>query len=202
VSQVTRIIGGSAGGRRLSTPSGEGTRPTSDRVREAIFSAMESEIGPLTGRRFLDLYAGSGAVGLEALSRGAGRVVLVEHDRRAVRVIRANAAALGLTGATVLPGRVERLVAAPPAEGGDAVGFDVAYLDPPYTVSTGAVVGVLGALRAHGWLAAEALVVVERSARTDALHWPEGYEAGRSRKYGETCVWYGRVTDIVTLRPS
>jgi 16S rRNA (guanine966-N2)-methyltransferase len=196
---VTRIIGGSAGGRRLSTPPGEATRPTSDRVREAIFSSIEHEVGSLVGCRFLDLYAGSGAVGLEALSRGARRALLVERDRRAVRVIRANVAAVRLAGASVLPGRVERLAGAPPEE---AAGFDVAYLDPPYTASTEEVVGVLSALRRHGWLADDAVVVVERSVRSPALHWPEGFVAGRSRRYGETCVWYGRVTDSVTLRSS
>lgn len=196
---MTRIIGGSAGGRRLSTPPGAATRPTSDRVREAIFSSIEHEAGSLVGCRFLDLYAGSGAVGLEALSRGASSALLVERDRRAVRVIRANAAALRLAGASVLPGRVERLTGAPPAE---TAGFDVAYLDPPYTASTDEVVGVLSALRRHGWLAADAVVVVERSVRSPALHWPEGFVAGRCRRYGETCVWYGRVTDSVTLRSS
>ena len=82
---MTRIIGGSAGGRRIATPRGANTRPTSDRVREALFSAIESWCGSLSGLRFLDLYAGSGAVGLEAWSRGAGVVTLVEQDRRTGR---------------------------------------------------------------------------------------------------------------------
>src|SRR3990170_2743067 len=100
---MTRIIGGSAGGRRLSTPRGLNTRPTSDRVREALFSAIEAWCGSLAGLRFLDLYAGSGAVGLEARSRGAGVVTLVEQDRRTAALISDNARALGFTRANVLP---------------------------------------------------------------------------------------------------
>lgn len=196
---MTRIISGSAGGRRLSTPSGEATRPTSDRVREAIFSSIEHETGSLAGCRFLDLYAGSGAVGLEAVSRGAASAVLVERDRRVVGVIRANVEELGFTAVSVLAVRVERLVTSPPQDGD---GFDVAYLDPPYTVSTDEVVTVLAELRRNGWLAPGALVVVERSSRSTDLTWPQGYEPARSRRYGETCVWYGRVTESVTLRPT
>lgn len=196
---MTRIIGGSAGGRRLSTPSGEATRPTSDRVREAIFSSLEHDTGSLAGRRFLDLYAGSGAVGLEAVSRGAAEAVLVEGDRRVVGVIRSNVEALGFAAVSVLAARVERLVTSPPQDGG---AFDVAYLDPPYTVSTEKVVSVLAELRRNSWLAPDALVVVERSSRSPALTWPHGYEPARSRRYGETSVWYGHVTEPVTLRPT
>ncbi|MBU2075293.1 MAG: RsmD family RNA methyltransferase, partial [Actinobacteria bacterium] len=98
---MTRIIGGSAGGRRLETPRGEATRPTSDRVREALFSAVESWCGTLSGLRVLDLYAGSGALGLEACSRGADHALLVERDRRTAAVITANARTLGLPGARV-----------------------------------------------------------------------------------------------------
>src|SRR3954452_2623955 len=92
---MTRIIGGTAGGRRLQTPAGDATRPTSDRVREALFSALDAEFGTLRGLRFLDLYAGSGAVALEAASRGADAVTAVESDRRTARVVAANAASLG-----------------------------------------------------------------------------------------------------------
>ena len=99
---MTRIIAGTAGGRRIKTPAGDGTRPTSDRVREALFSAIDSELGSIAGLRFLDVYAGSGAVGLEARSRGAGVVTLVEHDRRAAALIRENARTLGFTGIDVV----------------------------------------------------------------------------------------------------
>src|SRR3954449_7759145 len=102
---MTRIIGGRAGGRRIATPRGSHTRPTSDRVREALFSAIESWCGSLSGLRFLDLYAGSGAVGLEAWSRGAGVVTLVEQDRRTASMIAANAHDLGFSRADVSRGR-------------------------------------------------------------------------------------------------
>ncbi len=106
----TRIIGGTAGGRRIRTPSGEATRPTSDRVREALFSSIEAEVGSIAGLRFLDLYAGSGAVGLEAWSRGAGVVTWVEHDRRTAALIRDNARDLGCRSAEVLTAPVARVL--------------------------------------------------------------------------------------------
>jgi 16S rRNA (guanine966-N2)-methyltransferase len=115
---MTRVIAGSAGGRRLSVPAGRDTRPTSDRAREGLFGTIEALHGPLVGANVLDLYAGSGAVGLEALSRGAARALLVEADQRAVKVIRANIAALGLPGATVAADRVERVLSSGPPDTG------------------------------------------------------------------------------------
>ena len=185
---MTRIIGGTAGGRRLRTPSGALTRPTSDRVREALFSALESALGSLSGLRFLDLYAGSGAVGLEAASRGAAEVTLVEQDRRTAALIRQNARDLGLTGVEVVQGSVPHHLgqrsAGPPGRSYDAV-----FLDPPYDRQPAAVVADLRTLT-RGWLSPEALVVVERSRRTAAVEWPPGYEAARSRSYGETTLWF------------
>src|SRR6478672_639808 len=107
---MTRIIGGTAGGRRLRTPTGDATRPTADRVREALFSALESQLGSLTGLRFLDLYAGSGAVGLEAMSRGAGVVTAVESDRRTARLVQDNATALHFHKVEVLALPVARVL--------------------------------------------------------------------------------------------
>ena len=182
---MTRIIGGVAGGRRLRTPSGSLTRPTSDRVREALFSALESALGSLSGLRFLDLYAGSGAVGLEAASRGAAAVTLVEQDRRTAGLIRQNARDLGLPGVQVVHGSVRHYLEDPSAGPYDAV-----FLDPPYQRDPASVVDDLRAL-ARGWVAPEALVVVERSRRTAAVEWPAGYEPGRSRAYGETTLWFG-----------
>src|SRR5437660_4402960 len=112
---MTRVIAGAAGGRRLAVPPGQGTRPTSDRAREGLFSTWRSLRGPLDGARVLDLYGGSGAVGLEALSRGAGHVLLVEADARAARVIRENVRAIGLPGAEVRAAKAEKLITAPPA---------------------------------------------------------------------------------------
>src|SRR5206468_6171559 len=108
---VTRIVGGAAGGRRIGVPAGSGTRPTADRVREALFSSLESEFGSFHGLAVLDLYAGSGAIGLEALSRGAAQTVLVESDRRAAEVIAANVRAVGLPGAKLLTRPVEKVAA-------------------------------------------------------------------------------------------
>jgi len=186
---MTRIIGGTAGGRRIKAPSGSSTRPTSDRVREALFSAVDAALGSLSGLRFLDLYAGSGAVGLEARSRGAGVVTLVEHDRRTASVIRDNVKTLGFTGVEVVPATVARTLAQPPR-----APYDVVFLDPPYTLATADVLADLQALREHGWLAEEAVLVVERSSREGELDWPAGLAGERSRKYGETTLWYGRAT--------
>ncbi len=112
---MTRVIAGRAGGRRLAVPPGTGTRPTSDRAREGLFSTWQSLLGgPLDGERVLDLYAGSGAVGLEALSRGAGHTLLVEADARAARVVRENAKNLGLPGAEVRHGKAEQIIRTPP----------------------------------------------------------------------------------------
>jgi 16S rRNA (guanine966-N2)-methyltransferase len=184
---VTRVIAGTAGGRRIAVPPGRGTRPTSDRAREGLFSTVGSLLGPLDGARVLDLYAGSGAVGLEALSRGATHALLVESDVKAVRTIRANIAALGLPGAAVTGDRVERVVAVPCAEP-----YDFVFADPPYAVKDEAVAEVLERLRDNGWLAPDALVAVERESRGNDLVWPSGFSEERVRRYGEASVWYGR----------
>ncbi|KOT27574.1 methyltransferase [Streptomyces caelestis] len=186
---MTRVIAGAAGGRRLAVPPGQGTRPTSDRAREGLFSTWQSLLGgPLDGERVLDLYAGSGAVGLEALSRGAGHVLLVEADARAVRTVRENVKALGLPGAEVGSGKAEQIVrAAPPREP-----YDIVFLDPPYAVSDDDLREILLTLRSQGWLAEEALVTVERSTRGGEFAWPPGFEAIRARRYGEGTFWYGR----------
>lgn len=183
---MTRIIGGAVGGRRIQTPRGAATRPTSDRVREALFSAIESWCGSLHGLRFLDLYAGSGAVGLEAWSRGAGVVTLVEQDRRTAALIRDNARALGFAKANVVTGSVGTALLRPPA-----APYDVAFLDPPYPLSEETLAEDLAALARFGWLVPGALVVVERSSRSPRPRWPGGFEDGRERRYGETTLWYG-----------
>ncbi|WP_329290674.1 16S rRNA (guanine(966)-N(2))-methyltransferase RsmD [Streptomyces sp. NBC_01455] len=186
---MTRVIAGRAGGRRLAVPPGTGTRPTSDRAREGLFSTWQSLLGaPLEGERVLDLYAGSGAVGLEALSRGAGHTLLVESDARAARVIRENVKALGLPGAEVRPGKAEQIVQAPaPAEP-----YDLVFLDPPYAVPDDDLREILLTLRTQGWLAGDALVTVERSTRGGEFGWPDGFDALRARRYGEGTFWYGR----------
>ncbi|MBV2362588.1 16S rRNA (guanine(966)-N(2))-methyltransferase RsmD [Streptomonospora nanhaiensis] len=189
---MTRIIAGTARGRRIAVPDGRTTRPTSDRAREALFASALSDLGTFEGLRVLDLYAGSGAIGLEALSRGAAHALLVESDRRVVATLKANIAALGLPGARVAAARVLRVLAGEPPGGP----FDVVVADPPYAVAAAEVEEVLVALRDGGWLAPGALVVVERSGRDPDLVWPEGYEPDRVRRYGEAALWYGRAASL------
>jgi 16S rRNA (guanine966-N2)-methyltransferase len=183
---LARIIGGSAGGRRLRTPPGDATRPTTDRVREALFSALEAEFGTLRGLRLLDLYAGSGAIALEAASRGAVGVTAVESDRRTARLVAENATALGLD-VEVRAQPVAGVLGTPPA-----TPYDVVYLDPPYPMPAEEVAQALGLLVAHDWVQPGGAVVVERSARSVEPTWPEGLERRRQKKYGETVLWYLR----------
>ena len=184
---MARVIAGEAGGRRLAVPVGRDTRPTSDRAREGLFSTIVSMLGSLAGARVLDLYAGSGAVGLEALSRGAGHVLLVEHGTRATRVIRENIEAIGLPGAVLAADRVERML----ARGPEGSRYDVVFADPPYALADTAVSQVLSLLTGPGWLMPGALVIVERATRSGPLKWPEGFVPDRSRRYGEATFWYG-----------
>ncbi|MFF4305565.1 16S rRNA (guanine(966)-N(2))-methyltransferase RsmD [Streptomyces sp. 900105755] len=186
---MTRVIAGAAGGRRLTVPPGTGTRPTSDRAREGLFSTWQSLLGgPLDGERVLDLYAGSGAVGLEALSRGAGHTLLVEADPRAARVVRENVKNLGLPGAEVRAGKAEQIIRSP----APAQPYDIVFLDPPYAVTDDDLREILLTLHSEGWLAPDALVTVERSTRGGVFNWPAGFEGLRSRRYGEGTFWYGR----------
>ena len=185
---MTRIIAGAARGRRLAVPGGTRTRPTSDRAREGLFATVTAVHGPLAGAGVLDLYAGSGAVGLEALSRGAARAVLVESDPAAARVIRANIAAVGLPGARLVTGRVAAVLGRGPEPG---PGYDVVMADPPYAAGEQEITQMLTALQVGGWLAGGALVAVERASRSGPVAWPAGYAPDRSRRYGEATFWYG-----------
>ncbi|HEX7538036.1 MAG TPA: 16S rRNA (guanine(966)-N(2))-methyltransferase RsmD [Dermatophilaceae bacterium] len=183
---MTRIISGLAGGRRISTPPGSGTRPTSDRVREALFSRLE-HLDVVHQGDVLDLYAGSGALGLEAASRGAARVLLVESEWAAVAVLRKNINQLGLPGVSVRADTVERVLFAGPAS--DAR-FDLVLADPPYDVTEEALADVLALLVTHGWLSEDAFVVVERSARSPEPRWPQGLDGAGERRYGDTKMWF------------
>ncbi len=193
------MIAGEAGGRRLAVPVGRDTRPTSDRAREGLFATIVSMAGSLTGARVLDLYAGSGAVGLEALSRGAGHVLLVESGARAARVIRENIEAIGLAGAEVVTDRVERVLArgpdplAPSVNGGR---YDIVFADPPYALAGEEVSGMLMALADRGWLAPGALVIVERATRSGPVGWPAGFVPDRARRYGEATFWYAMAEGV------
>ncbi len=184
---MTRVIAGAAGGRRLATAPGRTTRPTSDRTREGLFATVAAIRGGVDGATVLDLYAGSGAVGLEALSRGAADVLLVESDARAAQVIRQNIAVVGLPGARLVTDRVDRML----GRGPDGPLRDFVFADPPYAVSDDELGRVLVALLEQGWLAPGALVALERSTRSGPPTWPVGYGFDRSRKYGEATLWYG-----------
>ena len=194
---MTRIIGGVAGGRRLQTHRGSTTRPTSDRVREALFSSIESWCGSLSGLRFLDLYAGSGAVGLEAWSRGAGVVTLVEQDRRTSGLIRTNARAIGFPGADVVSATVTTTLRRSPA-----APYDVTFLDPPYPMSTDDVDADLRLLDHHEWLVPGGMIVVERSCRSAPPTFPVGFSDVRDRRYGETTLWYGHAAPAPPSAPA
>ncbi|MFC4335659.1 16S rRNA (guanine(966)-N(2))-methyltransferase RsmD [Salininema proteolyticum] len=183
---MTRIIAGTAKGRRLRTPAGDRTRPTSDRVREALFSALAPG-GDLEDLRVLDLYAGSGAVGLEALSRGAARAVFVESHAPTAKLIRQNADDLGF-GDRV---QVERASATTFAAAAAGEKFDIVFADPPYDVPDETVAALLADLAANGWLALDADLVVERGGKHSTVEWPEGVSPRRHRKYGSTTLWYG-----------
>lgn len=183
---MARIVGGVAGGRSLRVPR-TGTRPTSDMVREALFNTLAGLV-ELDGARVLDLYAGSGAVGLEALSRGAKVAVLIESDAEAVRTITANATALGLPGADMVRTTVERHLALPPP----AEPFDVVFADPPYALAETELAAALGRLAGADWVRSSGVVVVERSVRSPEPLWPKALQAVKHKSYGETALWYRR----------
>jgi len=182
-----RIISGEAGGRRLSVPPGDGVRPTSDRVKESVFSAL----GParLVGARVLDLYAGTGALGLEALSRGAAGALLVERDAAAARAIGANIATLGFDErATLRVATVAAVLHGP----GPAEPFDLVLLDPPYDTPASELEAALQAVGAAAWTAPDATVVVERSAGSPPLEWPPPWGSTWERCYGDTLVLFAQ----------
>ncbi len=179
---MTRIVAGSVGGRVVQVPRA-GTRPTSERVREALFSRLE-HLDVVARARVLDLYAGSGALGLEAASRGAAAVTLVEAARQAADVCRRNVVSLGLADRVVVAAeKAERFVERPvPAP------WDLVLVDPPYDLPEPELAAVLGGLVGH--LADGAVVVVERSGRAPEPVWPQGLARFDARAYGETAVWF------------
>lgn len=172
-------MGGAAGGRRIAVPP-RGTRPTTDRVREALFNVLAARLD-LSGMAVLDLYAGSGALGLEALSRGATTALFVESGRRAADVLAGNIAALGLAGATLRRGTVAAVLA-----GGADVSVDLVLADPPYEVPAADIDALPELLVAGGWAGPGTVVVIERAASSPAVAWPDGWEVWPDRRYGDT----------------
>lgn len=185
---MTRIIAGQARGARLDVPRA-GTRPTSDRLRESLFGALESA-DAIAGARVLDLYAGSGALGLETLSRGAASADLVEHGREAAAVVRRNAATVakaGAPGATVHQSTVRSFLMR--ASGP----YDLVFSDPPYDLDDDAMTADLVALAPH--LAPDALVIIERARRSTPPNLEAaGLELIREKAYGDTALWWAEPT--------
>ena len=190
---MSRIIAGSRGGQRIAMPPGDRARPTTDRVREALFSAIAAWAGTaaepversLGGLAFCDLYAGSGAVGLEAASRGASRVLLVERDHRTAQLSRRNAEALGLA-VEILTSSVEHVLRRSPDRP-----FDIVFADPPYELDTPTVSAQIELLVVNSWADRDSLIVVERSRRSPKLVWPDVAAQRWSRAYGETILCFG-----------
>ncbi|WP_245822804.1 16S rRNA (guanine(966)-N(2))-methyltransferase RsmD [Brachybacterium avium] len=189
---MPRIVAGQLGGRTIPGPPGAGTRPTSDKVREALFNRLEGW-GALAGARVLDLYAGTGALAFEALSRGAEHALLVELHGPTARQLRRTAAELGLTDRTEIrsgkAASVSGQLAAQHTADPAVPSADLVFLDPPYDVPTEALEQMLITL--HPALADDALIVVERSSRTRPLEWPQGWADDGTKPYGETVLQFG-----------
>jgi 16S rRNA (guanine966-N2)-methyltransferase len=184
-----RIVAGSLKGRTITTPEGQGTRPTSDRARQAVFNVLEHAAWaePLDGMRVMDLYAGSGALGFEAISRGAAFALFVETDEEARGAIRENADAYGVMGRSRVHRRSAIDLGSRPGSDGEA--FDLAFLDPPYRKGLGEQ--TLARLLEGGWLKPGALVVFERGSDEPEIDTP-GYERLDARDYGAARVLFLR----------
>ena len=185
---MTRIVAGTVGGRRIEVPR-SGTRPTSERVREALFARLD-HYGVLDGARVVDLCAGSGALGLEAASRGAGDVTLVDSSRTATETCRRNIRALGLRGVRAVTAKAAIFLS-----GAAGAPVDLVLLDPPYELSEEELTAILAPLirSEEPWLTASAVVVVERSTRSPEPTWPEGMRRFADRRYGETTIWFAEL---------
>jgi 16S rRNA (guanine966-N2)-methyltransferase len=183
-----RIVGGRLKGRALKSPGCDAIRPTSDRLRETVFNILAHSYGnPVAGAQVIDLFAGTGAMAIEALSRGAAFTLLVDQGAQACAIIRANLAALDLGGAArVLRRDARKLGAAPEVES-----FSLAFLDPPY--GKGLVPPTLKALRDGGWLGKGALVVIEEHAGAD-VDLPESFVSCETRRFGATQIVFARFT--------
>jgi len=182
---VTRIVAGTAGGRRIDVPR-SGTRPTSERVREALFARLE-HYGIVEGARVLDLCAGSGALGLEAASRGADDVTLVDSARGAIAVCQRNIRSLGLKGVRAVSAKATTFL-----KGAAGAPVDLVLIDPPYDLSEADLTMMLTALARSidPWLAPGAVVVVERSFRSPEPTWPKRLERFSDKRYGESALWF------------
>lgn len=184
-----RIIAGVAKGRNLGTVA-QATRPTSDRAREGLFSSLSSEFGTFEGLRVLDLFAGSGAIGLESLSRGATLVHVVEKDEQAIKTIEANYELVKKSNPTgkfqIFGMSVERFLNDQPREK-----YHLVYIDPPYEFSNQGVEDILSKLHDDNFLSSDAFIAVERNTRLDQFIWPDAFTPARERNYGQASIYYG-----------
>jgi 16S rRNA (guanine966-N2)-methyltransferase len=180
-----RIIAGELKGRALKVPTSV-TRPTSSRVREALFSSITHQVGDCSELNVLDLFAGSGALGFEALSRGAHRATFIESDRKACDCIQSNAEHLNVQTATIIQADAVHTVATK-----GSAQFDLVFIDPPYALSDDEVREVLEQLAVNMWLAIDAMVIVERSGKSK-VDWPNFFTPLNNKTYGDTSIWYGQ----------
>lgn len=189
-----RIISGVAKGRSLSSVAGP-TRPTSDRAREGLFSSLLSEFGDFVGLSVLDLFAGSGAIGLEALSRGASIVDAVEEDASAIKTITKNAELVNSAGPAgkfalhSIP--VERFI-----DNASPISYDVIFIDPPYELPSNEIAALLVKALLRGFISSSSVIAVERDAKSDKFLWPTGFSAMRERNYGQAVIYYGTPASV------
>jgi 16S rRNA (guanine966-N2)-methyltransferase len=189
-----RIISGIAKGRSLSSVAGP-TRPTSDRAREGLFSSLLSEFGDFVGLSVLDLFAGSGAIGLEALSRGASIVAAVEQDASASKTITKNAELVnsaGPAGKFALHSMsVESFI-----DSASPISYDVIFIDPPYELPASEIAALLEKALLRGFISSSCVIAVERDAKSDKFRWPTGLSAMRERNYGQAVIYYGTPASV------
>jgi 16S rRNA (guanine966-N2)-methyltransferase len=184
---MMRIIGGSAKGKNLFSPS-EKTRPTSDRAREGLFSSLESEFGSMADLNFLDLFSGSGAVGVEALSRGAAFVLSVEQHQSTAELAEKNFKLVNGAPGTyqVISQDAEKFLSNP-----SKTQFDIIFLDPPYEISNSEIEKLLGAIAEHNFLKRNGVIAVERESRSKEFNWPAPLAGSKVRAYGQGSIYYG-----------
>jgi len=185
-----RIIAGSSKGKTLLSPP-EATRPTSDRAREGLFSSLESEFGSMNDLAFLDLFTGSGAVGVEALSRGATSVYAVEQHEATANVARKNFELVNSPDGdfAVINSSVERFLISPGLPKGFT--FDIIFMDPPYPMPNEEIEKILRTIYENGLLANRGLIAIERESRSKPFAWPEPFIAEKIRSYGQGSIFYG-----------
>ena len=182
-----RIIAGSSKGKTLFSPTGK-TRPTSDRAREGLFSSLDSEFGSMSELNFLDLFSGSGAVGVEALSRGAANVYSVEDHSPTAGIAAKNFELVAKsTGKfTVITSTAERFVATP-----HQISFDIIFMDPPYDLANSEIEKILTEINSNNLLKRNGIIAIERETKKAQFAWPQPFIEEKVRSYGQGSIFYG-----------